>query len=125
MSYPKIKKKEKEGKKMLKYNAGDRVGKGTYWNFSNGERIDIDAEGVLAGDGGTAYYRIPATSVVLMGPVIGLVYAVFLPFIGIAMSLRMLTQKIAGRVHFPVRGVATFGWRPSESYLAGKKRKKS
>jgi len=26
---------------MLKHNGGDRVGKGTYWNLTNGERIDI------------------------------------------------------------------------------------
>jgi hypothetical protein len=30
---------------MLKHNGGETVGKGTYWNLSNGERVDIVSEG--------------------------------------------------------------------------------
>jgi hypothetical protein len=107
---------------MLKHNAGTKVGKGTYWNFSNGERIDISAEGVLPGGRDTVYYRLPATSIVALGPVIGLLYAAFLPFIGIAMLVKVILQKVATAVTAPTQRAASFGWRPSESYLAGKKK---
>jgi hypothetical protein len=30
-------------------------------------------------------------------------------------------QKVVGEVSMSTRSAATFGWRPSESYLAGKK----
>ena len=107
---------------MLKHNAGTKVGKGTYWNFSNGERIDISAEGILPGSRDTVYYRLPATGIVALGPVLGLVYAAFLPFIGIAMLVKVILQKVATAVTAPTQRAASFGWRPSESYLAGKKK---
>jgi len=107
---------------MLKHNAGTKVGKGTYWNFSNGERIDISTEGVLPGGGDTVYYRLPATGIVALGPVLGLVYAAFLPFIGIAMLVKVILRKVATAVTAPTQRAASFGWRPSESYLAGKKK---
>jgi hypothetical protein len=106
---------------MLKHKAGTRVGKGTYWNFSTGERIDISAEGVLPGRD-DVYYRLPATGIVALGPILGLLYAAFLPFIGIAMLVKVVFQKVASAVTAPTKRAASFGWRPSESYLAGKKK---
>ena len=79
---------------MLQHTAGSRVGKGTYWNFSNGERVDIGSEGILPGTGGAVYYRMPATGIVMLGPILGLLYAAFLPFIGIAMVMQLLLTKM-------------------------------
>lgn len=58
--------------------------------------------------------------VAVAGPVIGLLYVVFLPFIGIAVLAKLGVQKVLTPVTVP--GYASFGWRPSESYLAGKKK---
>ena len=107
---------------MLKHNGGDRVGKGTYWNLTNGERIDITDEGVMPGEGKKAYYRMPAAAIIVAGPVLGLMYALFLPFIGIAMVVKIVAQKAGSGVMEMVHGSASFGWRPSESYLTGKKK---
>ena len=107
---------------MLKHNGGDRVGKGTYWNLTNGERIDIRDEGILPGDAKKAYYRMPAAAIIVAGPVLGLIYALFLPFIGIAMLVKLVGQKAGAGVMEMVHGSASFGWRPSESYLTGKKK---
>ena len=107
---------------MLKHNAGNTVGKGTYWNFSTGERIDISAEGVLPGGKKDVYYRLPATGILVAAPVLGLLYAAFLPFIGIAMLVKVVLRKVASTVTAPTQRAASFGWRPSESYLAGKKK---
>jgi len=57
----------------------------------------------------------------VVAPVLGLLYAAFLPFIGIAMLVKLLAQKIAGGVLETIQGSASFGWRPSESYLSGRK----
>ena len=107
---------------MLKYNGGNRVGKGTYWNLTNGERIDISDEGTLPGDVKKTYYRMPAAAIIVAGPVLGLLYAAFLPFIGIAMLVKLVGQKAGGGVMEMVHSSASFGFRPSESYLAGKKK---
>ncbi len=110
---------------MLRHNGGDRVGKGTYWNLTNGERIDISAEGTLPGDVRKTYYRMPAAAIIVAGPVLGLMYAAFLPFIGIAMVVKLVAQKAGGGVMEMVHGSASFGWRPSESYLAGRRKKEA
>ncbi|MDA8079321.1 MAG: hypothetical protein M0Z79_10340 [Nitrospiraceae bacterium] len=107
---------------MFRHNAESKVGKGTYWNFSTGERVDISSEGVLPGNTGTTYYKLPAAGIVVLGPILGLLYAAFLPFIGIAMLLKLVLRKIASAVMAPAQRSASFGWRPSESYLAGKKK---
>jgi hypothetical protein len=49
-------------------------------------------------------------------------YAAFLPFIGIAMLVKLVGQKAGGGVMEMVHGSASFGFRPSESYLSGKKK---
>jgi len=108
---------------MLKHNGGERVGKGTYWNLGNGERVDIQEEGILPGNGKKTYYRMPAAAIIVAAPVLGLMYAAFLPFIGIAMAVKLVGQKMGGRVMETVQGSASFGWRPSESYLSGRKKK--
>ena len=110
---------------MLRHHGGSRVGKGTYWDITNGERVDISSEGVLPGDAGKTYYRMSAAAVIVAGPVLGLLYAAFLPFIGIAMALKVVGQKIGGGVMELARGGASFAWRPSESYLTGKKGKEA
>jgi hypothetical protein len=108
---------------MLRHKGGHKVGKGTYWNFSTGERVDVADEGVLPGNSKTVYHKLPATGTLIMGPAIGLLYGAFLPFIGIAMVVKLVAQKVASMALAPVRGGATFSWRPSESYLAGSKKK--
>ncbi len=109
---------------MLRHSGGDRVGKGTYWNLGNGERIDIKDEGTLPGEARKTYYKMPAAAIIVVAPVLGLVYAAFLPFIGIAMFVKLVAQKIGGGAMETVRGSASFGFRPSESYLSGKKKAK-
>ena len=108
---------------MLKHNGGELAGKGTYWNLSSGERIDIMDEGTLPGDRNRTFYRMPAAAIIVAAPVLGLVYAAFLPFIGIAMLLKLVAQKLGGGVMETVQRSASFAWRPSESYLSGRKNK--
>ena len=109
---------------MLRHNGGDRVGKGTYWNLGNGERVDIKDEGVLPGEAGKTFYKMPAAAIIVVAPVLGLLYAAFLPFIGIAMFVKLVAQKLGGGAMETVQGSASFGFRPSESYLSGKKKAK-
>jgi hypothetical protein len=107
------------------YKAGEKASGGNYWNFSNGERISLGTEGILPGDSGTTYIRAHPVMVLAAAPVLGLVYAAFLPFIGIAMLLKVAATKVFGRTFERLSTVASFNWRPSESYLAGKRTRKA
>ena len=112
----------KEGMNMLT-KGGHTVKAGTYWNVANGSRVQMEQEGVLPGDGQTRYIKAPVAVMLMAAPVIGLVFAVFLPFIGIAMTLSLVVKKLANAATEAAAGSMSFGWRPIEAYLAGKKRK--
>jgi len=105
-------------------NGGHTVQAGTYWNMANGNRVQMDQEGVLPGSGTTRYLKAPVAVMLMAAPVIGLVFAVFLPFIGIAMTLNLIGKKLVEGVVSAAAGSVSFGWRPIEAYLAGRKTKK-
>jgi len=110
--------------KQIRYIAGDRAGKGSYWNFSTGERITMNAEGNLPGSEDTVYYKANPVVVLAAAPVLGLIFAAFLPFIGIAIMLRVAVAKMLGGTAEGLARVATFNWSPSAAYLAGRKHKR-
>ncbi len=112
---------EKEGLNMLT-KGGSSVKAGTYWNMDNGERVELVAAGVLPGSSKAVYIKAPSAAVLAAGPVLGLIFAVFLPFIGIAMTVNYLCRKAAEGVTNAAAGSLSFGWRPIEAYLAGRKR---
>lgn len=108
---------------MMSYKGGNKVGSGTYWDLSKGNRVDVNGEAVLTGDATATYYRIPSAVMLLVGPIIGLLYVVLLPFIGIATIAMILVRKIAGGLLGIIGRSLSFGWRPKEAYLSGKKKK--
>ena len=59
----------------------------------------------------------------LMGPILGLAYVVYLPCIAIATTVVVLARKVSGDVLSALRSFATFGWNPSEAYISGKRKR--
>jgi hypothetical protein len=106
------------------YKGGHKVIAGTYWDTSTGERIDVEQEQALPGNEHQIYIRAKSGLVLIAGPIIGLVFALFLPFIGIAMTLGQAGKKVADSAVGHAAQSVAFGWRPIEAYLAGRKRKK-
>jgi hypothetical protein len=119
----KEKKTHKEGTDMMT-KGGQKAGAGTYWNMMNGERVDLEQAGTLPGDAGTRYIKAPSAVMLAAGPVLGLIFAVFLPLIGIVMAVAHVGRKLGEGVANAAAGSVSFGWRPIEAYLAGRKRKK-
>jgi hypothetical protein len=83
----------------------------------------MEQEGVLPGTETTRYIKAPVAVMLMAAPVIGLLFAVFLPFIGIAMTLSLVGRKLANVTTEAAAGSMSFGWRPIEAYLAGKKKR--
>jgi hypothetical protein len=106
-------------------NGGQTVKAGTYWDLENGDRVQMDQEGALPGSEKTRYIKAPVAVMLMAAPMIGLVFAVFLPFIGIAMTLNLIGKKLMESVVSAAAGSVSFGWRPIEAYLAGRKTKKA
>ena len=98
---------------------------GTYWNMANGSRIDMQAEGVLPGGQDSRYIKAPVAVMLMAAPLLGLLFAVFLPFIGIAMAVQLAARKVGEGVKEAAASSTSFAWRPIEAYLTGRKRKKA
>jgi hypothetical protein len=92
--------------------------------LANGQRIDVEQEAILSGAESATYFRIPTGVMLIAGPVIGLFYVIALPFIGIATLASLAVGKIVNGLLSLVGTSLSFEWRPMESYLAGKKKKK-
>ena len=61
------KKTEREGKTMLVNKGGQVVKKGTYWNPSDGHRVDLKEAGELPGGSGTTCGPIAPTASTAIG----------------------------------------------------------
>jgi hypothetical protein len=59
-----------------------------------------------------------------LGPLVGLAYVVCMPFLTIVTIVALMGKKVLGGTLDVLRNLATFGWRPSEAYLSGRRRKK-
>jgi hypothetical protein len=110
---------------MLTYKGGHKVGKGTYWDVRSGQRVDVAQESVLPGGEATKYLRLPVGVMLLSGPFIGLLYVVFLPFIGIAMLVIAAGREVLAGVVSLFGKSISIGWRPLSAYLSGKKKGKA
>lgn len=66
--------------------------------------------------------RMPPGISLILGPIVGFVYVVFLPFIGVVMAVVLTLRKMGTWLFNLIRTVAIFGWRPLESYLIGRKK---
>jgi len=109
---------------MLTYKGGHIVRKGTYWDLAHGRRVDVLDEAVLAGTGAATYVKIPAGIMLLSGPIIGLVYVILLPFIGMATIAALAGRKVFGGLYNVAVKTISFGWSPMAAYLSGKRNKK-
>jgi hypothetical protein len=106
-------------------NGGQTVQAGTYWNMANGSRVQMEQEGMLPGSGTTRYIKAHVAVMLMAAPLIGLVFAVFLPFIGIVMTLGLVGKRLVQGLESAAAGSMSFGWRPIEAYLAGRETKKA
>ncbi|OFV96095.1 MAG: hypothetical protein A3F68_04545 [Acidobacteria bacterium RIFCSPLOWO2_12_FULL_54_10] len=80
---------------MLNYQGGQSVKSGFYWNFKRWEIVTIEkGAGLLPGSETDRYIKLPVLLFMCSAPFLGLLYVVFLPFIGFAMVFWLVARKI-------------------------------
>ncbi len=103
---------------------GTQVKGGFYFNPNALRIVAVSGKtGTLAGDASERFFRVPALAVLLLAPILGGMFVVFLPIIGfvlVGQHFARLTARGARRVVGSVAGNVAPAWRPGESYLAGK-----
>ncbi len=108
---------------MLTYKGAYKAEAGTYWDMETGYRVDVGAEAVLPGNSASTYIKSSPVVMALAGPILGLLYVVLLPFIGIAATVFLAGGKLLKSMFCTTGKSISFGWRPGRAYLSGKKKK--
>jgi hypothetical protein len=108
--------------------AGTTVKGGFYFNRDKLDLIAVSGkEGMLPGADGQRYLRVPVLAVILLAPVLGGLFVMFMPFIGFALVFQHLGRLMVSGAKRAGRGllfVVTPTWRPGEAYFAGKEGEK-
>ena len=113
----------------MAHEGGTKVNYGFYWSAKAWDMAMVPAEGGLLPGGSDRHYtRIPTVLFLLMAPMMGALYVVFLPFAGFALvaghALRALkTLALDTVMHIAV--AVSPSWAPGEAYLASRKRAKA
>lgn len=110
---------------MKRFNAAATVEPGFYFNLREFQFVSLSEASVLPGDADSVWHRVPALLLLLVAPILGLSFVIFLPFIGLAMVGWLLAQKLAHAsseaAHATVR-VMRPSWRPAMAFLFRSKR---
>ena len=110
---------------MKRFNAAATVEPGFYFNLREFQFVSLSEAGVLPGEIDSVWHRVPALLLLLVAPILGLSFVIFLPFIGLAMVGWLLAQKLAHAsseaAHATVR-VMRPSWRPAMAFLFRSKR---
>ena len=86
---------------MLKHKGGDTVKAGFYWHVREWAATIVPPEGgPLPGDDNELYVRMPLPVLLVLAPAMGAIFAIFLPFIGLAMLATFLTGRMK-KTHTP------------------------
>ncbi len=92
---------------MRRYLGGQQVLPGIYCSLSSGELLQRSIQDpVLPGDVDTRYIRLPAPIVLVVGPLMGLAFVVFLPLVGIVVPLAFAAQWITRLLSRAARKIA-------------------
>jgi hypothetical protein len=79
---------------MLRHQGGDKVKAGFYFNMASWEVSTMSGQGgVLAGASDERYLRVPLPLLLMLAPMMGAAFAMFLPFIGIALVLDFVAKR--------------------------------
>jgi hypothetical protein len=81
---------------MKTFTGGQEVKGGYFFNRRDWKLEVVDgATGVLPGDEGATYYRVPMLALVALAPMMGLAFVMALPFIGLAVIAEQAGRQTA------------------------------
>lgn len=81
---------------MKTYTGGQTVNGGYFLNLRDWKLEVVEGEhGVLAGEAGARYYRVPVLAIIVLAPTMGLAFVVALPFIGLAVIAEQVGRNVA------------------------------
>ncbi len=112
---------------MKRYLGGERISPGIYWSLKSGEFFQSPTQGVVLPGGAERHYiRVSSILVLVVGPLMGLGYVIFLPMVGIVGVLSLLARllvQLARRTMGEAAQVTVPNWVPGVSTLVHGRRR--
>lgn len=112
---------------MRRYRGNEKVEPGIYFNLREIAFRTFEEDGTLPGTAEDTWWSVPTLVLLVVAPLVGLVYAMFLPFIGFAMLGAIVIRKIGGYLGVSAeafRRVLRPAWQPARAFL-GRRGKKN
>jgi hypothetical protein len=106
---------------MKRFKGTETVPPGLYLNLRQVAFKSLDEEGPLPGGPGDVWRAVPTLMLLVVGPLMGLAFVVFLPLICFAMVgwlLALKSVRIAAAVTRAATRVIKPGWEPSLAFLS-------
>ena len=98
---------------MKTYTGGQEAGPGLYLCLRSGEFVQVSQESaVVPGDSDRRFARVPLPLVLVVGPLMGLAFVVFLPIAGIVGLVGYAAYRAGRLVMKGLRKVRIPGWGP-------------
>jgi hypothetical protein len=108
---------------MARHQGGDKVSAGFYLDLDSWQVTTLSGSGgTLPGDAGALYLRVPLPVLLAMAPMMGAAFAIFLPFVGIALVTDYAVKRTwkAGRAALHASATALGPQtRTGEAYFTG------
>ena len=109
---------------MKTINGGSAVPGGYYLSRSNWEMFPIARDGDrLPGKPSEHYVKVPTAAALMLMPVLGGLMVVFLPFIGLYLTVKAVVTPVTNVFHRSAKDLAatvTPGWAPGAAHFTGK-----
>jgi hypothetical protein len=106
---------------MRRYRGHQSVEPGFYFNPRRLSFASVEGEGSLPGTEQEEYLRVPALAMLVMGPLLGLAYVIFLPLAGFVMLAWIAGSwvvALAGRAAAACVSVLKPAWRPTMAFFS-------
>lgn len=106
---------------MTRYNGNDQVGPGIYFNLRNLRFASLDEDGQLPGPETETWRNVPAIFMLIVAPVIGGAFALFLPLIGFVLIGALMLKWIAHVSAIMFNGIGRVirpAWQPALAFLS-------
>ena len=93
---------------MKRYNGGTEVRGGYYFKLGEWELTAVQGDkGILPGEPRQEFLRVPVLVLLVAAPMLGGLFAMFLPFLGFAMPVYAAAKRV--RAHLSGRSTAEAG----------------
>ena len=106
------------------YESGSAVTSGYYLNTSSWHVEPVAGDGARLPAGRGGWMRIPTAAALLLVPVLGATFLIFLPLIGFLVVLQALATPLVKAFHTSATDLAATmsgAWQPGEAHFTGKR----